>query len=223
MSSLDVERTEAYVEKGYRRWSTQIIPFDYKERKGERIADIIRNTGGLPPLAVEIGVGPGAVAKAVSQAGPHVIGMDLSAEGLVKAQKHCAAAHVDLLRASGFSLPFVDGSIPLIYASQVLHIFDHAGRLQFMEEARRVLQPGGRFVFDMKNIATHPLRYLKTDAARRVRNFPSSRDIEGLLRRAGFSRVVIRAGLFPVIGAAAPTDLGPLNLMAHTRFYVAWV
>lgn len=222
MSSLDAERTEIMVKKGYRRWSTMVIPFSYKERKGERIAAIIRDTGGIPPLAVEIGVGPGGVAKAVSQAGPRVVGMDLSAEGLVQAQRHCAAAHVNLLRASGFALPFVNGSVPLVYASQVLHIFDNERRLTVMEEARRVLRPGGRFVFDMKNVATHPLRYLKTAADRRKRNFPSSRDIEDLLRRAGFSRVVIRAGLFPGLGASAPIDLGPLNMMAHTRFYVAW-
>src|SRR5262249_29991363 len=151
------------------------------------------------------------------------IGMDLSGEGLVQAQKHCASARVSLLRASGFALPFANASLPLVYASQVLHIFDHAGRLTVMEEARRVLRPGGRFVFDMKNIATHPLRYLKTASDRRVRNFPSSRDIEDLLHRAGYSRVVIRAGLFPGLGASAPVNLGPLNLIAHTRFYVAWV
>lgn len=223
MSSLEVERTEAYGTTGYRRWSRMVIPFGYKERKGERIAAIIRDTGGLPPLAVEIGVGPGGVAKAVSLAGPRVVGMDLSAEGLVQAQAHCASARVSLLCASGFALPFASGSVPLVYASQVLHIFDDAGRLTVMKEARRVLRPGGRFVFDMKNIASHPLRYLKTAGERRVRAFPSSQGLQDLLRRAGFSRVVIRAGLFPGIGGAAPTDLGPLNLIAHTRFYVAWV
>jgi SAM-dependent methyltransferase len=147
--------------------------------------------------------------------------MDLSPEGLLQAKRHCATVKVSLLQGSGFALPFRDGSLPVVYASQVLHIFDAQGRLAVMREVRRVLQPGGRFVFDMKNLATHPWRYLRTPAARRARNFPQPRTLRHLLTEAGFSRIDIQAGLFPLIGALIGPAAGPLCALAHTRFYVA--
>lgn len=223
LSDTKVKAVEQYVTSGYARWNRIRIGFDYKERKGERIAEIMQGTCGLPNLVLEIGIGPGGVAKAVARRGPRVVGMDLSPEGLALAKEHCAGVDVSLLRASGFDLPFANGSFPAIYASQVLHIFDDQARLKVMREVHRVLAPGGSFVFDMKNVSSHPWRYLRTPETRRRRNFPSPGTILDLLRQTGFHDVRVRAGLFPVVGAAIKPDAGGLCSLAHTRFYVATV
>jgi ubiquinone/menaquinone biosynthesis C-methylase UbiE len=223
MDKAELTRRESYVQRRYVRWRTMVIPFGYKERKGERIAEIIRSTGGLPPRVFELGVGPGGVAKSISQTGIRVVGMDLSLEALQRAQDHCRTANVRLLRGSGFALPLASGSFPVVYASQVLHLFDADGRLALMNEVRRVLAADGRFIFDMKNIATHPWRWFGSAPEKRARNFPSHKELCELLRRANFSRVEVRAGLFPGFGASIGPDSGPLKALAHTRFYVAWM
>lgn len=221
LADTKLKEIEQYVTSGYARWSRIRIGFDYKERKGERIVEIMQGTCGLPPRALEIGIGPGGVAKAVARGGPHVVGMDLSPEGLTLARKHCADMHVSLLRASGFDLPFATGSFPVVYASQVLHIFDDEARLKMMREVRRVLAPGGSFIFDMKNLSSHPWRYVRTEPVRRRRNFPSPATILELLRQADFRDVQVRAGLFPLFGSSIGPVAGGLCALSHTRFYVA--
>ena len=177
---------ESYVVNRYRLWeSWQPKRYGYKHLKGARIAQIIEDTGRIPPVAIELGVGPGGVAAALSKRGTHVIGIDLSPDALVKAKEHCRGLSVSLMRGSGFSLPFKDSSLPLVYASQVLHLFDSPGRLAIMSEVLRVLAPGGRFVFDLKNISSHPLRYFRSSRERRRRNFPSNTEIRGLLTESG--------------------------------------
>ncbi len=49
-----------------------------------------------------------------------------------------------LLEADVRALPFDDGSFGLITASYLLHLLDAQERAQTLEEARRVLAPGGR-------------------------------------------------------------------------------
>ncbi|HJW12835.1 MAG TPA: class I SAM-dependent methyltransferase [Albitalea sp.] len=221
MNKAELTQRETYVQQRYLRWRTMVVPFAYKGKKGERIAEIIRTTGGMPSLVVEIGVGPGGVARSVSQSGARVVGMDLSAEALGRAREHCRDADVRLLRGSGFALPFADRSVPVVYASQVLHLFDAQGRLALMREVRRVLQPGGRFIFDMKNVATHAWRFASSPAEKKARNFPGDREIRRLLEEVGFGSTMVRAGLFPVFGMSLGTDAGALCALAHTRFYVA--
>ncbi len=215
------DSAEAYVVKRYKLWEHWQPRYDYKHVKGARIAEILRETGGLPSVALELGVGPGGVAAALSRRGIKIVGIDLSPDALVKASEHCRSENVRLMRASGFALPFRDGSLALIYASQVLHLFGSAGRLMIMREAHRVLQPGGRFVFDMKNAWSHPYRFLTSSAERRRLNFPPHADIAGLLNESGFSAVVTRPGLLPTVRWARVPDIRVCRGLAHTTFFVA--
>ena len=219
---MSTQSAEAYVTKRYRFWRTAAVDFDYKHRKGTRIAQIMRETGGLEPLVLELGVGPGGVAVSVSREGVRVVGIDISPDALDRAKEHCRLHQVRLLRASGFQLPFRDESFPLIYASQVLHLVDSAERLAMMQEAYRVLKPGGRFVFDMKNIWSHPLRFLRATAARRRTNFPSHSEVVALLRRCGFAGIIRRAGVLPFAHWAKVPNVALLRQVAHTTFFVAW-
>lgn len=212
---------EAYVVNRYKLWQQWEKRFDYKHVKGARIAQIINETGGFAPVALELGVGPGGIAAALSRLGMRIIGVDLSPDALVIAKDHCSTEKVRLMRASGFSLPFRDQSLELIYASQVLHLFDSPGRLSIMREACRVLRPGGRFLFDMKNISSHPLRFCRSSSERRKRNFPPRAEVTALLRQAGFSTIALRPGVLPLFRWAHVPNIAVCRGLAHTTFFVA--
>jgi SAM-dependent methyltransferase len=213
---------EAYIVDRYQRlWQRWRPVYDYKHVKGARISEILDRSGGHAPLALELGVGPGGIAAALSRKGMRVVGIDLSADALARAKEHCREDRVDLLRGSGFSLPLRDRSLPLVYASQVLHLFDLEGRSAIAREVYRVLKPGGRFVFDMKNASSHLLKVMRYSAERRHKNFPPQSEILGLLGEAGFTGVTRAAGVFPVVPAALVPNVGLLRSLAHTTFFVA--
>jgi len=216
----EAERDE-YIKRRYERWRLMAVPFDYKRAKSNRIAEIIKDTGGLPVTALELGVGPGGIAGPMSRQGMHVFGMDLSVDALFRAKEYCRDDKVSLLLGNGFALPFADRTFPLVYASQVLHLFDHDGRLSLMREAHRVLKPNGRFVFDMKNAVTHVFRYMRSSAERKQRNFPPLGELSALLRQAGFTDVEMRPGLLPGFSTARVPNLSLFNTIAHTVFFVA--
>jgi SAM-dependent methyltransferase len=221
MSTPSSRSEEAYIKRRYERWKGMAVPFAYKETKSLRLAQILGDTGGLVPTALELGVGPGGIAGPMSRRGMRIVGIDLSPEALQRAQEYCRQDQVALLRGSGFALPFPNESFSLVYASQVLHLFENDGRLRLMREARRVLRPGARFVFDMKNALSHPLRYWTSSVDRRQRNFPTTDEIRTLLERAGFASVELRPGVLPGLGAVRVPNLGIFRLVAHTRFFVA--
>ena len=221
MSVSSSPAEETYIKERYTRWRGMAVPFVYKKTKSARLAQVLRATGGLAPRALELGVGPGGIAAPLSRNGMQIIGIDLSSEALDRAREYCRDDNVRLLRGSGFSLPFQSEVFPIVYASQVLHLFDDGGRLRLMQEVRRVLQPGGRFIFDLKNIASHPLRYWMSKAARRKRNFPATAQVQALLSQAQFVDVTIRAGVMPGFGAINVPNIPVLRAMAHTRFFIA--
>ena len=195
--------------------------YRYKDVKGARYAQVMRESGGLPRLALEIGVGRGGVAVAVSRQGPSVIGLELSPDILRQAQAYARDTTVRLLQGSGFALPFRNGSLPVVYASQVLHLFDSPSRRVVMDEAFRVLVPGGRFMFDMKNIPAHLRGYLSSSPEKRRRNYPADSELRAQLKSAGFSTVAVKPGVMPFFSWARIPDLALLRMISHTRFYVA--
>ncbi|MGQ0734895.1 MAG: class I SAM-dependent methyltransferase [Acidobacteriota bacterium] len=219
MNSSD--SAEAYIVRRYKLWQRWAPHYDYKHVKGARIAEIIAETGGPVDTALEIGVGPGGIAAALSRRGTKVVGIDLSPHALALAQEHCESERVSLIRASGFFLPFRTASLRLVYASQVLHLFESDARLTLMREVHRVLAPGGLFLFDMKNPWSHPLRFLKSPSARRRRNFPSKVEIVQALGTAGFTSVATRPGVLPFFWLARVPNVGLFRVLAHTTFFLS--
>jgi ubiquinone/menaquinone biosynthesis C-methylase UbiE len=215
------QSAEAYVTDRYRLWRGLQINFDYKQKKADRIARIMADSGGAEKVALEIGVGPAGIAVPLSRRGIKVIGMDISPDALDRARAHVGTEDVALLRGSGFSLPFATGGLSLVYASQVLHLFESPQRLALLQEIHRVLKPGGRLLFDMKNPLSHLLKYLATTPDRKRRNYPPRAEVLDLLRRSGFTRISTAAGVLPGIGPLAVPDLPVCRGLAHTTFYIA--
>ena len=88
--------------------------------------------------ALDVGTGTGAGARVLRQRFPNaeVVGTDVAPAMLAEARKH--APEVEFVEADAARLPFDDASFDLVA---------HANMIPFVEEAARVLRPGGWTLF----------------------------------------------------------------------------
>ncbi|MGH3012591.1 MAG: class I SAM-dependent methyltransferase [Gaiellaceae bacterium] len=103
---------------------------------------------------VELGVGTGRIALPVAAAGVSVIGVDSSQGMLEVCRKRAEAAgvaHLLDLRLGDLRDPPVSERVRLVTSPfrAFLHLETHAERLKALASVRRLLVPGGRFVFDV--------------------------------------------------------------------------
>jgi SAM-dependent methyltransferase len=127
----------------YDPWSRSVV------EDVEFYVEEARRSGG--PV-VELGVGTGRIAIPTAAAGIEVIGVD-SSEGMLEvAGEQAALAGVALdLRLGDLRDPPVTESVPLVTAPfrSLLHMESDADRRSALAAVARLLQPGGRFVFDV--------------------------------------------------------------------------
>jgi len=98
-------------------------------RPGERVLDL--------------GCGAGRFVAALRDAGSDVVGVEIARAALERARAVAPGADLRLLADDG-SIPLEHGSVDLVWCSEVLeHVADGSHLLQ---EARRVLRPGGRIL-----------------------------------------------------------------------------
>ena len=101
---------------------------------------------------VELGVGTGRIAVPIALAGIAVIGVDSSEGMMAVARERAAVAGVELdLRLGDLREPPVDGEVPLVIAPfrSLLHMRSDEDRRAALRAITRLLEPGGRFVFDV--------------------------------------------------------------------------
>jgi SAM-dependent methyltransferase len=103
---------------------------------------------------VELGVGTGRIAVPVAAAGVPVIGVDSSARMLEVCRRRAEAAGVERLldlRLGDLRDPPVEERVRLVTSPfrSLLHLETDEDRRAALEGARRLLEPGGRFVFDV--------------------------------------------------------------------------
>jgi ubiquinone/menaquinone biosynthesis C-methylase UbiE len=110
-------------------------------RRGREIADAIEPHLGTAETVLEVGVGTGAVAVAVTEGGRTVVGLDLSAAMLERAAGRLGPR---VVHGDAHALPFASGCLGAAYLVWVLHLVADAGAV--MAECARVLQGGGRLV-----------------------------------------------------------------------------
>jgi len=100
---------------------------------------------------LDVGCGGGFMAEALAQRGAGVIGVDPSHEAIEAARAHAGAQGlaIDYSVGVGESLPVETGSIDIVVCVDVLEHVDDLD--QVVSEVRRVLRPGGLFLFDTIN------------------------------------------------------------------------
>ena len=103
---------------------------------------------------VELAVGTGRIAVPIAEAGIAVIGIDSSPEMLSVARAAAEVAGVaDLvdLRVGDLRDPPVADSVPLVICPfrSLLHMETEDEKLRALDAAKKLLEPRGRFVFDV--------------------------------------------------------------------------
>jgi 2-polyprenyl-6-hydroxyphenyl methylase/3-demethylubiquinone-9 3-methyltransferase len=100
---------------------------------------------------LDLGCGGGFMAEPLARQGAHVIGVDPSAPAIAAAKRHAeeGALPIDYRVGTGEQLPVADGAVDIVLCVDVL---EHVRDLDaVIGEIRRVLKPGGLFLFDTIN------------------------------------------------------------------------
>ena len=149
---------------------------------------------------LDIATGTGRTLKQIRGALPHaeLIGSDLSEAYLKQANRWLNSGSdplVQLVRANGEALPFGDDGLQGVTCVFLLHKLPGEARQNVLNEAFRVLEPGGVFVLaDSVQLADSPQFDVAMENFRRVFHEPYYRDyiaddIDARLRDAGFEAV----------------------------------
>jgi SAM-dependent methyltransferase len=152
-------------------------------RPGERVLDL--------------GCGAGRFVAALRDAGADPVGVEIASGALERARAVAPGADLRLLAQDG-SIPLEHGSVDLVWCSEVLeHVADGAHLLQ---EARRVLRPGGRMLVTVPyhgRLQASLVALLRFDAhfdpqGQHLRFFTRA-SLAASLRAAGFAEPRVRA------------------------------
>jgi SAM-dependent methyltransferase len=123
------------------------------EASGE-FEEVVRVVGGFEGRDVlDVGAGTGIASRAIANAGARrVYALDPDPSELVGrgAMAKLANERIEVLDGVGESIPLPDESVDVVYGRQVLH---HTQDLDAVaREARRVLRPGGTYLFCREHV-----------------------------------------------------------------------
>jgi SAM-dependent methyltransferase len=129
----------------YDSWSRSVV---------EDVAFYLEEARTAGGRVVELGVGTGRIALPIARAGIPVLGVDSSERMLEVCRRRAARMGVEDrldLRLGDLRDPPVDATTSLVLCPfrSYLHLPTDADRRAALEAARRLLEPGGRLVFDV--------------------------------------------------------------------------
>lgn len=139
---------------------------------------------------LDLGCGTGGFARALAQrTQAHVIGVDIAAHLLRYAVVRSHALPIGWILGHAETLPLADQMVDRVLMSLVLHQIAHRERA--IQEAYRVLRPGGRIL--VRTVAPEvalrawvPFRFFPPVAALEAARLPAIDDILTLCTQAGF-------------------------------------
>lgn len=183
VKSERAEAADAYFSRVADDWD-RLRALHYSE---DEIEKAVLSAAGPGPfdLVVDFGTGTGRMLALFADKARRVEGIDLSHQMLTVARtklQQAGAANASVRHGDATASPYADGSANLVIIHQVLHFLDDPARA--LNEAARVLKPGGRLV--VVEFAPHTLEHLRTDHAHRHLGV-SEQDLARWAEKAGLS------------------------------------
>ena len=186
--------------------------------------DMAHRAAALSPRQIlETAAGTGVVTEALAEAVPQaeIVATDLNQAMIDVAAARIGSPRISFRQADAQSLPFDDASFDAVVCQFGVMFFPD--RIAAYREARRVLRPGGRFLFNVWNrIEDNPVSRILAEAVAELfpDNPPSFLNrvpfgyhdkarIEGDLRAAGFQEIAAETvGQSSRIGSARAAAIG---------------
>lgn len=168
-------------------------------------AFLFENVGIAPTdVVLEIGCGVGRVGKHIAPRCRRWIGADVSPNMLkFAAERLRDFQNVEFVELSGNDLrPIADGSIDVVYCTVVFMHLESWDRYSYVEEAFRVLRPGGKLYVDNVNLCsdagwaifeTHR-KFPVAERPDHITVCSTPQELEEYLKRARFENIQSRAG-----------------------------
>jgi SAM-dependent methyltransferase len=188
-----------------------------------RAIDCVRSLQELVSLGpadevLEIGSGAGRVGLQVAPACRQWTGVDISANMLRYAEQNMTHLHnVRFVKLNDVSLAeFAENSFDLVYSVNVFAHLDEMDRWCYMQEAFRVLRPGGRIYVENIDLESGAGWHMFADTARRYRTierppymprFSTAAELSAYAIRAGFQHVAAHQRSPIVIITGAKSEL----------------
>jgi len=98
---------------------------------------------------LDVACGAGYGTNILAQVAAHATGVDIDAAAIRSARRRYRRQNLKFVAADCCEMPFEDGSFDVVTANEMIeHIEDHDA---FIDEVRRVLQPGGTFMVSTPN------------------------------------------------------------------------
>jgi SAM-dependent methyltransferase len=147
---------------------------------------------------LDLACGHGRIANRLAKRGARVVGLDTTPLFLERATADAAEAGLEAQFVKGDmrSLPWADGTFDdvISWFTSFGYFADSENRL-VLQEAQRVLRPGGRFLIEGHNLAELLPRWLPTVVVEREGNFLiDHNEFDPTTSRAATKRVIIRDG-----------------------------
>jgi 2-polyprenyl-6-hydroxyphenyl methylase/3-demethylubiquinone-9 3-methyltransferase len=145
---------EWYADLGERWYRAQDTPIallraESRHRNPWIAEEITRVLGPQPARVLDLGCGAGFLANHLGSLGHRVTGIDTTPENLVVGSAHDATQTVQYVLGDACQLPYPDASFDVVCAMDLLeHVTEPE---QLIDEASRVLRPGGLFFFHTFN------------------------------------------------------------------------
>jgi SAM-dependent methyltransferase len=203
---------------------------DRARRQARMLAAVLRDVPA-PALVVDVGCGDGRSAGVAAQASPghRFVGVDWSADAIAQAR----GRGLSLVRAGvdGVALPLASGVADAVIMSELIeHLVDTDAAL---DEARRVLRPGGSLLLSTPNLAAWYNRGLLALGMQPVFSEVSLRGVYGrpgsqvaghlhMFTKGALTGLLAARGFRPVSVAGARYHDVPRPLRPLDRVFCGW-
>ena len=148
------------------------------------------------PTILDMGCGAGLLSNALARSGLHVTGIDLSEESLLIAQQYDSTRSVRYLATDATQVPLCSESFDAVCAMDFLEHVESPVRV--IQEASRLLRPGGLFFFHTFNRTPLAWLFAKQGLEWFVKNTPRNLHVYRLFIKPKELRKLMRyAGLQP--------------------------